>query len=361
MIALVVELVRWLLGFALLWRRRGLPVDPDAGDDILGDVAVVIPARNEAGVIGGLLRTVPAGVEVVVVDDGSGDGTAEEARSLGVAVLDPGPPPPGWVGKSWACAAGAAATTGPILVFLDADVRLRDGALQAVAMAAGASGGLVSVQPHHQVGSRREELSAYFNVVGLMGVGAFAAIPIAVAAAFGPVLALPRELYDRVGGHGAVRDDILDDVALARAVRAAGGPLTLHTGGESVAFRMYPGGARQLVEGWTKNFAAGASAVPVPLVLLVVLWLSGVISAAVAPVLAALGSISSAWAIALYVGYGLQAAVLFRRAGSFGGVTAALFPVPLAVFLAVFLRSVVLTFGVGRVTWRGRSVEVRRR
>lgn len=361
-VALLVELCRWLVGFGLLWRRRSLPEAGVGADDaVLDDVAVVIPARNEEGVVGGLLQTLPGRVEVVVVDDGSDDATAAEARGNGAVVLDPGPPPEGWTGKSWACAAGARATSKSILVFIDADVRLGPGAVSTVAEQVVATAGVVSVQPHHLPGSPAERLSAYFNVVALMGVGPFAVAPLAARAAFGPVLALPRALYDSIGGHEAVRGEILDDVSLGAAVRAAGGAVRLHTGGPAVTFRMYPRGLSQLGEGWTKNFAAGAGTVRLPLLVAVIVWLSGVITAAASPALALAGRMSWAWAGMLYVAYAAQSGLLFRRAGRFGVSTALLFPVPLLAFLVVFSRSVLLTMGVGRVTWRGRTVRVRDR
>lgn len=366
-VALLIELGRWTLGFALLWRRRLLaaPADAAVGPDGGGAVSrlsVVIPARNEAGVIGSLLATLPAGAEVVVVDDASTDATAAEAAAAGALVHAPGPPAPGWTGKAWACAAGAECTSRPLLAFVDADVRFAPGGLGAVADAAESSAGMVSVQPHHLTVRLHERLSAFFNVVGMMGIGWFALVPTRQpAGAFGPVLVLPRALYDAAGGHGAVRGEILDDVALAGAVRRAGGTVDVRAGAGLVGFRMYPAGLGQLVEGWTKNMAAGAGATPAPVLLAIVAWLSGVITAAAAPALALAGRWSWGFAVVLYGAYAAQCAHLFRRVGRFGVLSSLLFPVPLTAFLVVFARSVVLTLGVGRVRWRGREIEVRRR
>ena len=119
-------------------------------------------------------------------------------------------------------------------------------------------GGLVSVQPHHRVERPYEELSATCNVVALMGSGAFAPWPPPPAVGFGPCLVTSVADYQHVGGHGAVRSDVIEDTALARRYAAAGRPVTAFAGGDAVSFRMYPDGVRQLVDGWTKSLAAGA-------------------------------------------------------------------------------------------------------
>jgi 4,4'-diaponeurosporenoate glycosyltransferase len=118
-------------------------------------VSVVVPARDEEQTLPALLAalrgsTVPV-VEVVVVDDGSADRTAEVARDGGARVLAAGAPPVGWTGKAWACHVGAGATTGDLLLFLDADTVLAPDALAGLLELHARHGGLVSVQPHHRV------------------------------------------------------------------------------------------------------------------------------------------------------------------------------------------------------------------
>lgn len=342
---LSIALLQWAVAWALLWR---IPT-PRRARTSRDRPAVVIPARNEADNLGRLLPSL-GGVdaEVIVVDDGSVDGTAGVARAHGATVVDPGDPDPGWTGKAWACAAGARATTAERLVFLDADVVVEPGGLDSVLAEHDAAGGLVSVQPWHAVERPYEQLSAFFNLIAMMSVDAFTpwGRRVRPTGAFGPCLVVDRTRYEAAGGHdgASVRGAILDDVALARAVQRAGGTVTVLGGRGAIRFRMYPVGLGQLVEGWTKNFAGGAAGTRALTLVLVVVWMSGLIGAVVdlEPL--------------LYTGFALQVAVLLRRVGRFWPLTALLYPIPLAFFVGVFLRSVVLTFVRREVAWRGRRV-----
>ena len=251
----------------LLADLRTLPNTDDATNAV-ASVSVVVPARDEEKTLPALLWSVaeqlPGVREVVVVDDASHDATAEVARAGGARVVQTGTPPPGWTGKAWACHTGAAAATGDLLLFLDADTVLRPGALAGLLAAHARHGGLVSVQPHHEVVRPYEQLSAYFHVVALMASAAFARLgrreaPSRPPMAFGPCLLTSREDYVRAGGHEAVRADILDDAALAAAYHRAGLPVWCAVGGDAVRMRSYPGGLGQLVAGWTKNIASGAA------------------------------------------------------------------------------------------------------
>lgn len=354
------ELFRWAIAWFLLWRiptprqrpRRDTAVAPARR------TAVVVPARNEAANLVNLLPSLGgAGVDVIVVDDASDDGTAGVARAAGAMVVVPGELEAGWTGKAWACAAGASAAVergAERLAFLDADVVVEPDGLARILGEHDDAGGLVSVQPWHRVERPYEQLSALFNLVGMLSVDAFTPLGrrLQPTGAFGPCLVLDRELYEAAGGHAAptVRGAVLDDVALARAVQGAGGVVTVLGGRGSIRFRMYPEGVGQIVEGWTKNFAGGAAGTRPLTLLLVLAWMSGLIgTAAVLPV--------RGWThAALYLAFAGQLAVLLRRVGRFSPLTAILYPLPLVFFLLVFLRSLVLTFARRQVRWRGRTI-----
>lgn len=343
---LSIALLQWAVAWVLLWR---IPTPSLRARTSADRPAVVVPARNEADNLGRLLPSL-AGVdaEVIVVDDGSVDGTAAAARAHGATVVDPGDPDPGWTGKAWACTAGVRATAAPRLVFLDADVVVEPGGLDSVLAEHDDVGGLVSVQPWHAVERPYEQLSAFFNLIAMMSVDAFTpwGRRVRPTGAFGPCLVVDRTDYAAAGGHAgeSVRGAVLDDVSLARAVQRTGRGVTVFGGRGAVRFRMYPHGLRSLVEGWTKNFAGGAAGTRPLTLVLVVVWMSGLIGAVVdlEPL--------------LYAAFALQLAVLLRRVGSFSPLTALLYPIPLAFFVGVFLRSVVLTYVRREVAWRGRRV-----
>ena len=180
------------------------------------------------------------------------------------------------------------------------------------------------------------------------------------ATADGVLLAFHDPVLDRVTDrHGIIAALPWETVRKARL----GGeriPLMeeLLTTWPDVRFRMYPGGLAQLVEGWTKNISSGAASVRPTTALLVAAWLAAVTTGALAPVGVVAGGVEVAWSAAVYVAVALQLWWMLRRLGSFGWPTAALFPVPLVFFLAVFARSALLTLLRRRVRWRGRDVAV---
>ena len=333
-------------------------------------VSVVVPARDEQSTLPALLHSLamlegPVS-EVVVVDDSSQDATAAVARSAGALVLPAGAPPTGWTGKAWACHVGAEASSGDMLLFLDADTTLAPGALGGLLALHDRHGGLVSVQPFHRVVRPYEHLSAYFNVVSLMASAAFAPGGSRVPMAFGPCLLTSRPDYELSGGHAAVRGEILDDVELAGAYHRAGLPVRCAVGGRSIHMRSYPGGLRQLAAGWSKNIASGAAAAAPAPTMATVVWLGAHHAVAVGAGLALLGvpdgpaaspTHGLMWVVA-WVATAAQLRSVLRGIGTFGWWTWLLFPLPLLAFDLLFARSAVLTVVRRSVRWRGREVEL---
>ncbi len=354
----------WLAGWWLLWRLPA--VDATGAGAAVHDMAVIIPARNEARTLPVLLADLaaqrPAPAEVVVVDDGSEDDTAAVARTTGVRVVRTPGPPPGWAGKPWACWTGVDATSAPLLVFLDADVRLGGpDTLARLAATQQRAGGLLSVQPLHVTGRAVEGLSLAANLVALAGSGAFTPRRAAPTVAFGPCLVCRRRQYQAVGGHGAVRGAVAEDAALAARFRHARLPVTLRAGREALSFRMYPRGLRSLIEGWTKNLAAGAGAAPLAATLLVTAWVAALLgSVGLVIGLVAEGGPGALAAVAVYAAFVAQLTWMAHRSGRFGWWPIAAYAVPVAAFVAMFAWSVVRTCVFGSVTWRGRRIAVGR-
>lgn len=351
------------------WLMSGLRRLPAVAGGRPHTVSVVVPARDEATTLPTLLESLRADAalvhEVIVVDDGSSDGTAEVAEALGATVvrLD-GDPPAGWTGKAYACARGAAVAAAPLLLFLDADVTLSPRGLGRLLAAHEHHGGLVSVQPHHRVERPYESLSAVCNVVSMMGTGAFApGLRSRRPAAFGPCLLTSAADYAAAGGHAAVRDEVVEDVHLARRYAAAGMPVRVFSGAGAVSFRMYPGGLRRLIDGWTKSLATGAGLVSPAAVAISVWWITACLAFGLRGLsaLGHAGSIGRGAALVAAAGW-LAVAVelrwMLRRIGTFRWVVAALHVVPVLAFVALFARSAWLTLVRRKVRWRGRDIAV---
>jgi len=226
-------------------------------------VSVIVPARNEEVSLGACLESLVSQVgvekEIIVVDDNSTDRTRQIAESFaGVRVIQPDPLPENWTGKNNAVAAGAKVGRGEWLLFTDADtVHLPGSLARSLAEAKKKKVSLLSYSPEQQVRGFWE--NAVMPVIFAELASTYKPSDVSdpkspAAAANGQYLLITREAYDFVGGHAAVATDLLEDVALARLVKATGRKIFFRFGGDAVRTRMYHTFS-QLREGWTKNLA----------------------------------------------------------------------------------------------------------
>jgi glycosyltransferase involved in cell wall biosynthesis len=228
-------------------------------------VSIIVPARNEeAGLrtcLESLLTQTGVAFEVIVVDDHSTDRTREIASSFSnqhVRVIDAGPLPPGWTGKNNAVTTGARAARSEWLLFTDADTIHLPGSLaRSLEEAARHGAALLSYSPEQVVKSLAEKavMPVIFAELAATFRPSLVSDPRSpAAAANGQYILITREAYDAVGGHAAVAGNLLEDVALARAVKQSGRKIFFRYAGDAVRTRMYRTVA-QLREGWTKNLA----------------------------------------------------------------------------------------------------------
>ncbi|MET7994688.1 glycosyltransferase [Amycolatopsis sp. NPDC005232] len=250
-------LVVWLglaFGHGWFWRTdQRLP--PSARPVEWPSVAVVVPARDEAAVLPTTLPALlaqryPGRARVILVDDDSGDGTGDLARRLGGApdalpltVVTPDPLPAGWTGKLWAAARGVAeAGTAEFVLLTDADIEHGPGSLETLVAACGERD-LVSQMAVLRTETPWERLIVPAFVYFFAMLYPFRRVNnprSRVAAAAGGCVLVRRGALERAGGLAAVRGAVIDDVALARAVSAAGGRTWLGFATNVRSVRPYP-------------------------------------------------------------------------------------------------------------------------
>jgi glycosyltransferase involved in cell wall biosynthesis len=247
------------------------------------EVSIIIPARNEelllGSCLGSLLSQDGVSFEIIVVNDHSTDRTREIAESFvgpgapdassgdsptsiavppTVHVIEAGPLSAGWTGKNNALVSGTAIPRGKWFLFTDADtIHLPGSVARALDEAREHHADMLSYSP--------EQIAVSFWEMAVLPV-VFAELarryppskvsdPASpIAAANGQYVLITREAYAAVGGHTAIADQILEDVALARAVKRSGRKIFFRYAADAVRTRMYRNFA-QLREGWTKNLA----------------------------------------------------------------------------------------------------------
>jgi chlorobactene glucosyltransferase len=236
-------------------------------------VSIIVPARNEALAIERCLESLAAqrypAFEILVVDDRSEDDTAERALRVGrgnareIRVIEGRPLPEGWFGKPWACLQGARESEGALLLFTDADTWHGPDLLARCVAGLGAD----EAQALSPVG--RQEMRSFgerlvqpqmFALLGLRYPMIRSPIepprwPHAILS--GQYLLVTREAYEGIGGHEAVKGEVVEDLRLAQELVRAGNRITLRGAGDDLSTRMYRSLA-EAVNGWTKNVAIGA-------------------------------------------------------------------------------------------------------
>lgn len=353
------------------------PQDTPPPDPAGPPVSIIIPARNEAEHLPRLLASLStlryhaAGgarlYETIVVDDASTDGGGAAAATLGARVirLEEADRPVGWTGKANACMRGAAVAQHAWLLFLDADTELTPPAVERViAYATDRALDALSLLLQQRCETFWERLLlpyAYQQLFAGLDPARLADPSTGEACLNGQFILVRRAAYDAIGGHGAVRACIVEDVALARALKAAGCRLEIVRGEQLGSVRMYHD-LLSIKEGFGKNAFAFLADEPHRGVRVA---LASACAGLTVPSLALAARATGAHRLAVFccalltwAGLTRELAGWVRRFGA--PASYAIFqPLAAITFQAIAMESTVRSLSGHRVTWKGRSYAVR--
>lgn len=329
-------------------------------------ISILIPARNEYSRIQQRVQQFLQGqaysnFELLVLDDNSTDGTGDLARAAGegdtrLRVITGKPLPPGWMGKNWACQQLAEEARGEVLIFTDADVEWQRGAIDSVVnKLAQTNADLLTVWPTQKTITWAERLTVpamALVVNSYLPLLAVHHLPFAAfAAACGQCMIWQREAYEAIGGHAAVRDNVLEDVTMARLVKRAGYRLHMTDGANVINCRMYQNWS-EVLRGYGKNILAGYGNSIVLLLLATAFhWLLFVFPFALLFI-----SGYFAWGAALVtlsVGVRMLTAAMTRQRLA----DALLMPLTVLLFTRIAIQAVYWQRRYGGPQWKGRTIQ----
>ncbi len=329
----------------------------------LPSCSVLIPARDEIENIGELLHSVlrSSGIdlEVIVLDDNSTDGTADAVASIAqhdrrVRLERSAPLPPGWTGKNFACDQLAKLAKHPILVFLDADVRVaRPESLgRLVSLLDRDRLDLVSGIPGQETGTLLEKVIVpliHFILLGFLPLRWMQRTSDPrFAAACGQIVAVRRGPYHAAGGHRTIRNRLHDGIAIARNVRAGGGRTDLFDATDTFRCRMYRSAA-EVWQGFSRTSREGLASDSLILPSSIVL-LGGQVLPVLLLIAGRLHGLSAWLAFALVFGPRLLGSIRFRQSL----LGALLHPVSIVLVVIMQWQAFARSLRGDAVSWRGR-------
>ena len=325
--------------------------------EINGAVSILIPMRNEAENVEGVLTSVAASLliperEILVLDDHSEDATAALLQGFpGTTTYAGIDLPEGWLGKNFACHQLVTHSKGEYLVFVDADVRVSDSAI-AAAISYMDSLGWDFISPYP-----RQLAETFFErlIQPLLQWSWLSSVPLRFAErakfpsmiiANGQFMIVKRQPYIAAGGHKAIRHEVLDDLELARLLVKSGFKGGVADASGVAACRMYTT-QTELFDGYTKSLWRAFGSPLGAFVMSIFLFLTGVL-----PLLLALAGYRTAWLGYFIVVLSRYVSALRTRSTP---STALLHPLAILTLLYLIIKSWYQK-STGQLMWRGRSV-----
>ncbi len=368
----IMSLVLSLVPAIVFARNVRLFRAPASAKPRAASASILIPARDEAGSIEACVRSalnnIDVVLEVIVLDDGSTDGTADIVRQIAqgdarVRVESAPPLPEGWCGKQHACFRLSKLARFEWLIFIDADVRLaHDAASRAIGFAIEQDTPLVSGFPRQVTGNWMEKLLIpliHFVLLGFLPIDRMRkSTSRALGAGCGQFFVAKRAIYEQVGGHATIKSSLHDGVKLPRAFRAAGFKTDLFDATDLATCRMYRS-AGEVWRGLSKNATEGmASPIAIgPWTILLGLgqvWPAVMLSVAVLDAgLKNRVAIAMLMAAALAMGWIVRLTAAKRFSQNVPG--AMLHPLGIAMLLVIQWQALVRGLSSRPSIWKGRA------
>jgi chlorobactene glucosyltransferase len=233
-------------------------------------VSILIPARNEESNIGNLLESLTKqdhqAAEILILDDNSMDRTASIVKNYiaklpQLSLINGSEIPVGWLGKNWACHQLSQKAKGDYLLFLDADVTLADEAISSlVSIMSYYKLDMLTVFPTQKINSFGEWL-----VVPLMNWILLSLLPLrkvftsknkSYIAADGQTILIKKSIYNNIGGHAAVKNNVVEDMGIARKLKSNQYKMMTLLGDNQIFCSMYKS-FNEAITGYSKNFYPG--------------------------------------------------------------------------------------------------------
>ncbi|OLP65853.1 hypothetical protein BACPU_09400 [Bacillus pumilus] len=334
-------------------------------------LSILIPARNEEKRIEACIQSIVdqrlSPKELIVLDDHSTDQTKAMVERYAqmypwIRVQSGKQLPKGWLGKSYACFQLAEEASSDWLLFLDADVRLKPGAIETVyKQLCSQQTGMLSGFPEQRTGTVLEHL-----VVPMMMFTIGCHLPVkwikkskhpAFAAAHGGFIAIEKNCYLTIGGHEAIKESLVDDMALARRVKQKGFPFTLASIHRFVYMRMYDSG-QEVWEGYRKNMFPGVNRnmalLSIVFCLYTLLYVVPIVCLAIALIHF---DVMNIWFALLCYGLGVSIKAVIDIENGRTAVMALFLPVSIMTLIAIGFASMKTGLKKEGYVWKGRSYE----
>ncbi|MGQ9806805.1 MAG: glycosyltransferase [Chlorobiales bacterium] len=334
-------------------------------------VSILVPARNEARSIEACVRSLCTQsypkFEVIVLNDHSTDKTGEilsrlESEFAMLRTMSGKDLPHGWVGKCWACFQLSQAAKGELLLFTDADtVHSPDALRRAVRSLEETRADMLSLVPYQTLGSFWEQV-----IVPLVHFLIMCFLPMrmiwnsrneAFSFANGQFILFQRAMYEQIGGHEAVKSNIVEDVWFVKAVKRAGGKVMVFNGVDAVRCRMYHGLA-EAFRGFSKNLFAGLgynSYAMIAVCMVMFLWFLMPIVFVLYAILIGVFSFELFWLSVLQIFLAVLMRVAIAIKFRLNLLYSFLHGLSVAMFIGIALNSMRWVYFSGGAEWKGRQ------